>query len=168
MTFRWIELESPGKIAIGPHPMGGAELAEELADLRRQGVDILVSMLGAAEAGYLGLSDESKVCEASGLTFVQAPIIDRSVPETPGRIQLVAKRLANDMSMGRNVLIHCRMGNGRSSVMAACVLTLLQLPPKEAFVRISDARGMDVPDTLSQKLWVEAFASTFALPPQTS
>jgi len=168
MTFQWIEVETPGKIAIGPHPLGGSELVEDLADIRRQGVNILVSMLGAAEAGYLGLSEESKVCEESGLTFVQAPIIDRSVPETPHRIHLVAKRLAADMSMGRNVLIHCRMGIGRSSVMAACVLTMHGVPPTEAFRRISNARGIEVPDTLSQKLWVEAFASTFASRPQTS
>jgi len=52
--------------------------------------------------------------------------------------------------------------------MAACVMTLQGIDPTEAFDRISAARGIDVPDTLAQKLWVDAFAATFASPGRTS
>jgi len=167
-TFRWIDVDSPGRLAISPHPVGSAALEAELRQLRSSGVDVLVSMLGREEADFLGLSEEPVVCAKVGLEFVQAPIIDRSIPETPKHIHRIAVKLADRLATGRNVVVHCRMGIGRSSVMAACVMTLQGIDPTEAFDRISAARGIDVPDTLAQKLWVDAFAATFASPGRTS
>jgi len=99
MTFQWIEVETPGKIAIGPHPLGGSELVEDLADIRRQGVNILVSMLGAAEAGYLGLSEESKVCEESGLSS-----------KLPSLTDLCQKRLTESIWLPKGSRLICRWG----------------------------------------------------------
>ncbi|MDR3692324.1 MAG: dual specificity protein phosphatase family protein [Fimbriimonas sp.] len=160
--FRWIDVPSTGRLAITPHPLGDEALAEDLSRMRSAGVDVLVSMLGRQESEYLGLSEEPVMCAKAGLEFVQAPIIDQSVPDTPKQLHRVATKLVDRLTTGRNVVIHCRMGIGRSSVMAACVMTLQGIEPDEAFERISVARGIRVPDTLAQKLWVAAFAATFA------
>jgi hypothetical protein len=42
-------------------------------------------------------------------------------------------------------------------MMAAAVMVLLGLEVSDAFERIKAARGMDVPDTDEQRLWVEHF-----------
>ncbi len=166
--FRWIAVQSLGKLAIAPHPKGGIELETDLRALRASGVDVIVSMLGREESDYLGISEEPVLCAKVGIEYVQAPVIDRSVPETPHLIHRVATRLVERMEKGSNVLIHCRMGIGRSSVMAACVMTLQGVKPQDAFSLISEARGFQVPDTIAQKLWVESFAITFSSPRQTS
>jgi len=167
-TFRWIDVDTPGRLAISPHPGASEALEAELRQLRSSGVDVLVSMLGREEAEFLGLSEEPILCAKVGLEFVQAPIIDRSIPDTPKHIYRIASKLADRLQTGRNVLIHCRMGIGRSSVMAACVMALQGIDPTDAFDRISVARGIDVPDTLAQKLWVDAFAATWVSPERTS
>ena len=161
-NFRWIEIETTGKLAIAPHPAGHDSLEADLKKLRSNGVDVLVSMLGREESEYLGLKEEPVVCAKVGLEFIQAPIIDRSIPETASNFYRVATRISDRLTTGRNVVVHCRMGIGRSSVMAACVMVLHGIEPSEAFEMITEARGIQVPDTLAQKLWVDSFAATFS------
>ena len=55
--------------------------------------------------------------------------------------------------------LHCRMGIGRSSLMAASILVADGLTVSDAFGRIQRARGVAVPDTEAQVQWVEQYAS---------
>ena len=59
---------------------------------------------------------------------------------------------------GGGVAIHCRMGIGRSSLVAACLLVKSGFLADDAFGSISRDRGMRVPDTLSQIEWVRSIA----------
>ena len=52
------------------------------------------------------------------------------------------------------MLIHCRQGIGRSSLLAAAVLEASSLD--EAWRRIAEARGRSVPDTPEQRAWLQA------------
>ena len=67
--------------------------------------------------------------------------------------------LAQRVAAGKTVVVHCRAGIGRSSLMAA--VTLMRLEPglgaDAAAQRISHARGLDVPETTAQKKWLKAF-----------
>ncbi len=56
------------------------------------------------------------------------------------------------------MVIHCRQGIGRASLMAACVLLLHGAGADEAFKRIEEARGRPVPDTPEQRAWVARLA----------
>lgn len=49
------------------------------------------------------------------------------------------------------IAIHCRAGIGRSSLIAASVMTAYHIPAEEAFSLIETARGFAVPDTQEQK-----------------
>ncbi|MEZ5300547.1 MAG: hypothetical protein R3F11_07800 [Verrucomicrobiales bacterium] len=64
---------------------------------------------------------------------------------------------------GRSVVFHCRAGIGRSSTMAAAALTCFGIGADEAFARISEARGLQVPDTDEQIDWVRRFLSLVSL-----
>jgi len=121
------------------------------------GVDAVVSLLETEEVAELGLENEADLCRARGIAFLTFPIPDRGVPETLQAKQL-ASRLAQDVSNGRAVAIHCRAGIGRSSVMAAAVLVCCGIGAPQSFDLISDARGLSVPDTEAQYDWVLAFA----------
>ncbi len=53
-----------------------------------------------------------------------------------------------------NTVVHCRAGIGRSAVVAAGILLQAAFGPEEAFARVSEVRGVDVPDTDEQHNWV--------------
>ena len=48
-------------------------------------------------------------------------------------------------------MIHCRAGIGRSSLLAAAVLRVEGRTADEAWQRITEARGLPVPDTDEQR-----------------
>jgi protein-tyrosine phosphatase len=130
-------------------PCGGKWLADEMNGLAEAGVDVLVSLLTDAEMASLELSDEAAAAQASGLTFYRLPTVDRQVPDVAAGLAL-AGTLRTHLKRGGGVAIHCRMGIGRSSTLAAMVLVLEGIQPTDAWALISDARGMTVPDTMAQ------------------
>jgi hypothetical protein len=79
-TIYPIEAAASNRIAIVARPRGGGWLCDELSALSREGIDVLVSMLAKEESNELGLETESADCGATGITFVNLPIPDRSVP----------------------------------------------------------------------------------------
>src|SRR5215469_4530630 len=157
MSF-WIDTASPLQLAIASRPQGGEWLQDDVRQLKDEGIDILVSLLSWEESRELDLDEERTACSSVGINFVNFPIPDRCVP--PSRLgfltfaQFVHKRAKEGLRVG----VHCRACIGRSSVLLATVLRLEGLSTKEAFERISDARGMPVPDTQEQAKWVARLA----------
>ncbi|WP_211304185.1 protein-tyrosine phosphatase family protein [Umezawaea tangerina] len=135
------------------HPPGGAELPAFLTALRTSGVDILVSALTLGEEELLDLTDERSSAESAGMEFRSLPIDDFGVPDratvTPALTALVA-----ELRGGANVVVHCRGGVGRSSLLAAGLLVLDGVEPDEAWRLISAARGRTVPETDEQREWI--------------
>ena len=150
----WIAAELPGRLAIVPRPRGGDWLPDDLAGLKAAGVDVLVSMLEAAEAVDLGLADEGRRCAEAGIEFVSVPVPDRGVPEHGHEFRAVAGRLLTQVVAGRTVGIHCRAGIGRSSLLVAAILILAGCRSDDAWYRIEGARGVPVPDTKEQQRWI--------------
>jgi len=154
----WIEGSWPGKLAILPRPRGEDWLTDEVVGWRNAGVDVVVSLLTPGEDSELGLKEEAKVARQHGLTFINFPISDYSVPVSKGLTQKLVTELKDRLSRGNCIGIHCRQGIGRSSLVAACVLVTSGESPVSAFEQIQNARGLAVPDTAEQKEWVASFA----------
>ena len=136
-------------------PRGGDWLADEMAALGDAGVDLLVCMLTPSELGELELEEEASAAESAGLRFMALPTPDRGVPET-GPFRALVAEIANELNSGIHVAVHCRMGIGRSSMVAAAVLMAKGVPVQDAWAAVRSARGLDVPDTPAQRAWVEA------------
>jgi protein-tyrosine phosphatase len=151
-----------GRLSIMARPRGGDWLSDEIRALRDAGVDVLVSLLTAAEAVELGLLDEEAWCGRHALEYRWLPIADRGVPESRREVSQLLEGLAQDLANGRHVAVHCRQGIGRSSLIAACLIVAQGLSSEEAFERIAAARGCPVPDTDEQRAWVSAFRATDA------
>ncbi|MGH2609651.1 MAG: protein-tyrosine phosphatase family protein [Tepidiformaceae bacterium] len=161
MTPWWIECPAQGRLAVCPRPRGGDWLADDLAALRRAGVDVLVSALTPAEEMELGLAEEPMLAEAAGLRFVLLPTGDFGVPrlsEASGSLL----ELRDDLAAGQAVVAHCRMGVGRSPLIVASLLVATGLDPGDAWARVEHARGLRVPDTEAQRQWVSAWAEWLA------
>jgi len=141
-----------------PRPRGGDWLEDELKALAKQDVDVLVSLLTADEVADLELQDEERLCGDCGLRFISFPIPDMGVPYSMPDTSQVVDLILEELCAGKAVAVHCRMGIGRSSLIAACLLTSQGIGMDEAFTMISRTRGFSVPDTEAQREWVEGFA----------
>lgn len=162
MGVFWINPGANGRLAIVPRPRGNEWLADDLAAIRREGIDILISLLMPAEAAELGLSREEEICAETGMEFWSFPVPDRGVPSSHRRLQELADTLATERLHGKNIGAHCRACIGRSSLLIGAVLCVEGLSPERAFGLISKGRGLQVPDTPEQAEWLSGFAS--ALP----
>ena len=97
----------------------------------------------------LGLLEEHACCVRHGISFVQFSVVDRGVPDPTEFAELIGQT-CNDLISGINVAIHCRVGIGRSGMLASCVLKHFGMTANEAVSVVSAARGVTVPDTDEQ------------------
>ena len=141
-----------------PRPRGGDWLGDELQALAKAGVNVLVSLLTADEVAELELQDEERLCGDCGLRFISFPIPDRGVPFSIAEAGRTIDLILEELQAGKAVAVHCRMGIGRSALIAACLLKSQGIGVDEAFAMISRARGFSVPDTEEQREWVKGFA----------
>lgn len=151
----WIEGASG--LALVLRPRGDNWLEQELARLRRGGVDTLVSMLEEEEAGWLGLRKEGHYSEMAGIAFLSFPIPDHHVPPDREAFKNFVSRLAGRIDSGERIAIHCQGTIGRATVTAACTLIHLGWNPNAALEAIQQARGCEVPDTEEQREWILAY-----------
>jgi protein-tyrosine phosphatase len=163
--LHWVDGPWPGRLAVSARPRGGDWLDEELASWRKSGVDELVSLLTPDEVENLGLQDEATHSWGSGMRFRSFPIVDRWIPESKKDALRLIESIDADLEAGRNVSIHCRQGIGRAGLIAASLLVARGIQPDDAFERISQSRGVAVPETEGQRAWVEALAAEVATHP---
>ena len=161
----WTIEKYPGRLAIVARPRGGDWLEDEAVAWSQSGLDVIVSLLEADEAADLDLLLEAEACQEQGLSFFSFPIVDRSVPAQSQSLAMLLTTLQHLLMKGKNIGIHCRQSIGRSSLVAASLMTLFGLSPDEAFQRLSSVRGLPVPETPEQREWVENFAKKLSLLP---
>lgn len=148
-----------------PRPRGGDWLEDEIAEWREAGLDVVVLLLTPDEVDHFDLEAEKPLCEAHEIRFVSFPIPDRGVPASKDAAIALINDLEQSLADGKNVVVHCRQGIGRSGLIAACLLVSGGQKPRSAFEDISKARGVIVPETAEQEQWLIDRASALALHP---
>lgn len=152
----WLHhFENNTKLGIMARPRGGEWLDEEIAMLKKQHVHTLVSLLESQEIAELGLNKEPQLCAAHEITYVNFPIADRNIPEKNSRLEPFISMLTQQIQEAHSVVIHCRMGIGRSSIIAGCILLETGLKTDFIFQHITKIRGLKVPDTDEQIRWLK-------------
>lgn len=154
MRLYWVD----DGVAVAARPRGSDWLGDEMAQLRADGVDILVSCLTGPEEEDLGLTAESTIAGEQGIEFVRLPIEDRDVPADMTAFTSVLQRLDLSRHQGRRLAIHCRQGLGRSPLVAAALLVVAGASPDAAWTAVGAERGVPVPETEAQRAWLERFA----------
>ncbi|MEM7020099.1 MAG: dual specificity protein phosphatase family protein, partial [Pseudomonadota bacterium] len=81
---------------------------------------------------------------------------DRGLPANSKEFIELARDLAHKVQAGHNVGVHCRAGIGRSGMLCCSILYYLGIPIEKALVLVSNARGIQVPDTEAQEHWLSA------------
>lgn len=156
----WIDGLPRGRLGISPRPRGGDWLDDEAQAWRASGVDSVVSLLTPSEKTEFNLEEEETACRRQGLQFRSLAIPDRGVPQSGALLKRLVSTMLDDLNSGKTVVIHCRQGIGRSSLIAASAMTAFGEDPDRAFRKIAEARGRPVPDTDEQRNWVRRFAET--------
>jgi len=156
----WIQIPGPGQLGIMPHPRGDDWLADELASLREQGATQIVSLLEEEQVKDLGLEHEARACEAAGLGFRFFPIVDHSIPPMDKKTIDFIKELTAEVRSGEGLAVHCMAGIGRSGLICCAILIELCMSPVEAMTAVSEARGLSIPETEEQCLWLRDYAAS--------
>lgn len=157
----WLDEAWPGKLALAARPRGGDWLEDEIADWKSQGVGAVLSLLTPEEEEVLELRGEASEARKQGLEFRSFPIPDRQAPKSEAMLAEALEETSRVLSSGRNVLVHCRQGVGRSGLVTACLLVRKGMSPGAAIEKISLARGVPVPETEEQREWIDHFATAF-------
>lgn len=151
----WIhQFENKAKVGIMARPRGNEWLKDEVASLHKQNVSVLVSLLEMEEVIELGLREEERLCVEQNIKFISFPIEDRSIPNNESKTKQLLKVLSDAVKEGNSIVIHCRMGIGRSSIIAGAVVSGFGLDPHKVLQHISNVRGLKVPDTEEQTKWL--------------
>lgn len=152
--IHWIDYFSTGRVGITAKPDGGNCLEHEIKNLSGQHIDMLISLLEEEEIKELELEEEENNCRQFGIEFINFPIRDFGVPDDIAQFKTLIDEIGKRLKNGENIVIHCRMGIGRSSLLAAGILAANGLEAEKAFELISAARNVKVPETQEQIDWV--------------
>ena len=157
----WIEAPGlrPGRLGTAARPRAGDWLDGEIENWRSASVDMVVSLLEPHEVHDLKLNSERDICMQMGLTYLSFPVPDRGVPESLSRTRDLIALCTEQLVAGAGIIVHCRAGIGRSSMIAACVLVAVGNRPDTALEYIKAARGLPLPDTPAQAEWVMSFTA---------
>ncbi len=151
----WIErTPGPGRLAVSARPRGSDWLDDEIGGWKSQGIDTVVSLLEPDESRQLDLIEEARLSSARGIDFRSFPIADRRTPESIKDAKALIQELSQQLLQGRNILIHCRQGVGRSGMIAAAILMENGLELPDALRLIRNARGVEIPETPEQSEWL--------------
>lgn len=152
----WLHTFNNGaRLGIMPRPRGGEWLDKEIANLKKLSAGVIVSLLESSEIFELGLDKEQELCAQHDIDYINFPISDRSVPADRAGVDALIKQLRDKIAVGASVVIHCRMGIGRSSIIAGCLLLREGQRPDDIIAHISKVRGLKVPDTEEQVKWLQ-------------
>ncbi len=153
-TIYKIEFIGNGFLAIMARPRAKDWAAEEFTGFAEAGIRRILSLLELHEEYVLGLEEESQLCADANIVFDSFPIPDRGIPSNAYNLSEKSRKIYLDCAGGDSTAIHCRAGIGRSSLVAAAVLLHVGLSVDQAFSRIQEARGLEVPDTPEQAQWL--------------
>jgi len=154
----WIANSSLGRLAISARPRGGDWLEGEIEGWRKQGIDVVVSLLTPPENEELELKAEAGFSKTRGIRFVSFSIEDRGVPPSSAKVEQLVAQLGSEIQQGKNVAVHCRQGIGRSSLISAALLISAGEDIEQTLKAIGKARGLEVPETAEQRKWLDQFA----------
>jgi protein-tyrosine phosphatase len=155
----WLSQAWPGRVALAARPRGGDWLNDEVAEWKRAGIGMALSLLEHHEEESLDLRGEAAEVRRQGIEFTSFPIPDRQVPASEAKLAQALDKVEHALLGSKNVLVHCRQGVGRTGLIAVCLLMKKGMSPGAAVEQVSVARGVAVPETDEQREWIDHYAA---------
>jgi atypical dual specificity phosphatase len=140
--FSWVD---PPHLAALAYP----DAAGDLAWLRRNGIDVLVS-LTEDPAPRAWVND-------AGLMLVHVPVPDMAAP-TPRQFAVILDAIARAAAAGMGTAVHCAAGKGRTGTVLASYYVTKGLSADKALAKVRELRPGSV-ETVEQEQAVAALAA---------
>ena len=129
--------------------MAQPESAEDLAWLRRHGIDVLVSLTEEPLPRHW-VNDV-------GLLVVNMPVPDME-PPTDRQLDRILETIEKAIASRMGVVVHCSAGLGRTGTVLAAYFVARGMSPREALDKVRSLRPGSV-ETVEQEQAIERFAS---------
>jgi len=122
----------------------------------------LISLMRDNEYTSFEIPDIFEKAKLHGIHPVHYPITDGGVPESHEAVLPLLTEICGYINDGKNVVVHCLGGLGRTGLVAACVIImLLKIDAKTAISLVRKARKGTI-QTFRQVTFVEDFAKFLA------
>lgn len=145
----------PGKVDQNGELRWERDLNADLRRVKDWGAELVVTLMETHEFAMLQVTDlPAQVC-SMGMEWLHLPIKDSSIPshEFEKHWPTVASDLHRRLAQGRNILLHCRGGMGRTGIIAGRILIERGLPPQDALRMVRAVRSGAV-ETQEQELYL--------------
>ncbi|XP_062503216.1 cyclin-dependent kinase inhibitor 3-like isoform X2 [Corticium candelabrum] len=167
LDISWISLpgcEQEGRsLAISPLPgfrfgERKGSVAADVEDIMRSGVDNVFVLCTSRELQRYGVPSLLHEFSAAGLCVNHHPIEDGSVPSTEECGQLL-QQLMKSLTQYKQVLIHCFNGLGRSCLVVALLIMLLDdsVTGDDVLEKVRSIKGPGAVQTVRQYNMIQEF-----------
>lgn len=170
LPLGYANTDTPGKLGMALCPgRGGGWTASSDKRPRHLGkdldylaitkkTDVLVCLVETWELEKLGVPNLFEECEKRGIAVEHFPIPDLEAPDDMSKTRTFVKKLVGYLEDGKNIVIHCKGGLGRTGEIAACALVELGWSAPDAIVEVRRARSPKAIQTSSQEQFIKNYA----------
>ncbi|WP_271766720.1 protein-tyrosine phosphatase family protein [Aquimarina algiphila] len=155
MRIYWTDILKKGNLGMMARPKGNDWLEDEIRALKNVEVNTIVSLLEKHEEITLEITEEAFFCKKYDIEYINFSIPDRGIPKEIDPFIALITHIDNQLKDHKKVIVHCRMGIGRTAMVVGAILIKNGIDPEYVFEHLSKTRTLTVPDTEEQKEWVK-------------
>lgn len=159
LLFRSVALPKhlPGSLYLHPMPGRYEDFQDFVQELEKRNIHTIICLpcfdeIASISPEYMAfIQDEKRTC-----TIDCFPISDFGVPNHPDAFLALARKYAECLKAGESLLVHCRMGIGRTGLFATVLLMAAGIPRHDAEKIIRNAgAGAQTRAQTEILLWAE-------------
>lgn len=114
-------------------------LHSDLQAIKSNNIHVIICLLEWSELVNINISNYPTEAQKMGFYFYHLPVKDHHTPNLEDASNLV-DTIIYHLSVGHNVLIHCKGGQGRAGTISACCLCKLGYYPDDAVKTVRTLR----------------------------
>jgi nicotinamide-nucleotide amidase len=154
-SFSRIPLNVAGELYVSPMPYGRYDNDRVFRFYKQEEVQRVVVLLSDNEIKKRCKKDLKKLYQKNKMEITQFPMVDFLQPGHGDMDQLIPG-LAQKLRKGERIVVHCHAGVGRSSVVVACLVAIIQHSGIEKTVEHVKAH-METNITVEQKRFISGW-----------
>ena len=147
--FDTVKLENGARLLLTPCPGTKEEsLEQSIATLKAAGAEAVITLMLPEEQEKYGVSHLQSVTAEADLAWYSLPIPDDEQPEAPfeNNWAKYKKTLVQGLNEGKTYAVHCKGGQGRTSLVSALLMLEMGMdwPEVKATIQAVKPRGLTI------------------------